>query len=406
VRRLTVFAALGCGALALSLPGALAGGTATPGVTATSILLGGTAPLTGPETAYAPVARGAQYYFAYVNDHGGVFKRKINYKVLDDAYDPAKTIQATRQLVQQDQVFAIFNSIGTEHVLTVRPFLNQIGVPQLFVGSGADVIARERSRYPWTMGYLPSFVGEGAIYGRYIAKHMRGTTIGVLAEDSEFGDELLRGLKAGLRGKARIVSTQTYEVTDTDVETQVVRLEASGAKTFMNFALPKQALQALVRSDKLGWHPRVFITAVSIDPFVMNIARLNTGGRATNGAISLAFLKDPTDSRLAKDPGVKLYKSIMKKYGGGAEPKAVAHFYGMAVAFTMVDALRHAGKNPTRKSLLRAATHLNERNNPFLRRGVTIRTTPKDYFPIDRVQLQRYRKARWVPIGGIVSTRG
>jgi branched-chain amino acid transport system substrate-binding protein len=403
VRRLILFAAV-IGALALSLPGAFAGGTSAPGVTATSILLGGTAPLTGPETAYAPVARGAQAYFAYVNAHGGVFKRKINYRVLDDAYDPSKTVQATRELVQQDGVFAIFNSIGTEHVLAVRPYLNAVGVPQLFVGSGAQVLAKQRSKYPWTMGYLPSFVGEGAVYGRYIAKHMRGTTIGVLAENSEYGNELIRGLRSGLKGKARIVSTQTYEVTDVDVKTQVDRLKASGAKTFMIFALPKQALQSFIYADKDGWHPRVFITSVSIDPFVMNIARLNTGGRATNGAISLAFLKDPTDSKLAKDKAVKLYKSILKKYGNGANPDAVAHFYGMAVAFTMVDALKHAGKNPTRASLLKAATHLNERNNPFMRKGIAIRTS--DYYPIDRVQLQRYRKDRWVPVGGLVSTRG
>ena len=403
MRRLILFGAL-VGALALSLPWALAGGASTPGVTPTSILLGGTAPLTGPETAYAPVARGAQAYFGYVNAHGGVFKRKITYKVLDDAYDPSRTVQATRELVQQDGVFAIFNSIGTEHVLAVRPYLNTVGVPQLFVGSGAAVIAKERSKYRWTMGYLPSFVGEGAVYGRYIAKHMRGTTIGVLSENSEYGSELLRGLKSGLKGKARIVSAQTYQVTDVDVKTQVDRLKASGAKTFMIFALPKQALQSFIYADKDGWHPHVFITSVSIDPFVMNIARLNTGGRATNGAISLAFLKDPTDPKLAKDKAVKLYKSILKKYGNGANPDAVAHFYGMAVAFTMVDALKHAGKNLTRASLLKAATHLNERNNPFLRKGIAVQTS--DYYPIDHVQLQRYKKDHWVPVGGLVSTRG
>jgi len=392
------------GALALSLPGALAGGASTPGVTSNSILLGGTAPLTGPESAYAPVARGAQAYFAYVNAHGGVLHRKINYKVLDDAYDPSKTVQATRELVQQDGVFAIFNSIGTEHVLAVRPYLNAVGVPQLFVGSGAQVIVNQRQKYPWTMGYLPSFVGEGAIYGRYIAKHMRGTTIGVLYENSEYGNELFRGLKSTLKGKARIVATRTYEVTDTDVKTQVDGLKASGAKTFMIFALPKQALQSFVFADKDGWHPHVFISSVSIDPFVMSIARLNTGGRSTNGAISFAFLKDPTDPKLAKDKAVKLYRSILKKYGNGANPDVVAHFYGMAVAFTMVDALKHAGKNPTRASLLKAATHLDERNNPFLRKGIAVQT--HDYQPIDHVQLQRYKKNHWVPLGGLVSARG
>jgi branched-chain amino acid transport system substrate-binding protein len=403
---LTVFAALLCGALALSLPGALAGGGSATGVTAGSIVIGGTVPLSGPESAYAPVAGGAKAYFAYVNDHGGVRHRRIDYRIRDDAYDPSKTVQETRELVQQDHVFAIFNSVGTEHVLAVRPYLNAVGVPQLFVGSGAQVIAKQHARYPWTMGYLPSFVGEAAVYGRYIARHLRGTKIGVLAEKSEYGDELVRGLKAGLKGKARIVSTQTYDVTDVDVQTQVSRLKNSGATTFMLFALPKQALQSLVFSHKLGWHPHVFITSVSIDPFVMKIARLNTGGKATNGAISMAFLKDPTDPRLSRDRAVRLYRSILRKYGGDADPNAVANFYGMAVAFTMVDALRHAGKNPTRASLLRAATHLNERNNPFLRKGVFVRTTPKDYYPIDRAQLLRYRKTRWIPIGRVVSTRG
>ena len=403
MRRLILLAAV-VAALALSLSGAFAGGTSTPGVTSTSILIGGTAPLSGPESAYAPVAHGAQAYFAYVNAHGGVFKRKINYKVVDDAYDPSKTVQATRQLVQQDGVFAIFNSIGTEHVLAVRPYLNSVGVPQLFVGSGADVIAKERAKYKWTMGYLPSFSGEGKVYGRYIAKHLKGTTIAVLQENSEYGNELVAGLRAGLKGKAKIVATRTYEVTDSDVKSQIDSLKASGAKTLMIFALPKQALQSFVYADKDGWHPHVFITSVSIDPFVMNIARSNTGGRATNGAISLAFLKDPTDPKLKKDKAVRLYRSILKKYGNGANPDVVANFYGMAVAFTMVDALKHAGKNPTRASLLKAATHLNEKNNPFMRLGIAVQTS--DYYPIDHVQLQRYKKDHWVPVGKLVPARG
>jgi branched-chain amino acid transport system substrate-binding protein len=404
VRRLTFLGALLFGALALSLPGALAGGRTTPGVTATSILLGGTAPFSGPESAYAPVAKGAQAYFAYVDAHGGVFKRKIDYKVLDDAYDPSKTIQATRELVQQDHVFAIFNSIGTEHALAVRPYLNQLGVPQLFVGSGATAIADEHKQYRWTMGYLPSFVGEGAVDGRYIAKHMAGSRVAVLVESSEYGNELMRGLRQGLGGKAKIAAVQTYQVTDVDVSSQIAKLKASGAKTLIVFALPKQALQSFIFVDKLGWRPRIFITSVSIDPFVMNIARLNTGGRTTNGALSIAFLKDPTDPKLAHDPIVGLYKMILKKYGGGASPEAVANFYGMAVAYTMVDVLKHAGRNPTRASLLQAATHLNE-HNPFLRKGIVLRTSRTDYFPISQVQMVRYKKTHWVPVGPLVSAR-
>lgn len=402
MRSLTCIGAL-LGAFTLSLTGALAGESAAPGVTGTKILIGGTAPFSGPESAYGPVAKGAQYYFAYVNAHRGVFSRKIDYEVLDDGYDPSKTVQATRQLVQQDHVFAIFNTVGTEHTLAVRPFLNQLGVPELFAGSGATAIASLHAKYPWTMGYLPSFAGEGAIYGRYIAKTRPKAKIGILAESSEYGSELTRGLQRGLHGKGHIVSKQTYEVTDDNVSSQVAKLKGSGANTFMIFALPRQTLQAFIQADKLGWRPQIYVSSVSIDPFVMKSARLTTNGRATKGAISTAFLKDPTDPKLAGDPGVKLYKSIMKKYGHGANPDFVAHFYGMAVAFTMVDALKHAGKNLTRKGLLRAATHLDERNNPFLRKGVYVRTTPKDYFPIDRMQMLRYGKTRWEPIGPVVS---
>ena len=158
-----------------------------------------------------------------------------------------------------------------------------------------------------------------------------------------------------------------------DVKTQVDGLKASRGEDVHDLRAPEAGPPVVHLRDKDGWHPHVFISSVSIDPFVMNIARLNTGGRATNGAISFAFLKDPTDPKLAKDRAVKLYKSILKKYGNGANPDAVAHFYGMAVAFTMVDALRHAGKNLTRASLVRAATHLNERKNPFMRKGIAVR---------------------------------
>jgi branched-chain amino acid transport system substrate-binding protein len=384
-----------------------AGPTATPGVTATQILIGGTVPLSGPETAYAPIARGAEAYFNYVNDHGGVNGRKIKYEYLDDGYDPARTVQATRQLVQQDGVFAIFNTVGTEHSLAIRPFLNQLKVPELFVGSGADEFARESKQYPWSMGYLPSFTGEGATYGRYIAKNQPTAKIAVLYENSAFGKELLAGLRKGLGAKAKqVVATQGYEVTDSDVSSQIASLKGSGANTFVVFALPKQTIQAFVTSSKLGWHPQYYVVSVSIDPFVMEVVRLSAGQTTTEGALSMAFLKDPTNPKSAGDAGVKLYGQIMRKYIPDAKPREVAHLYGMAAAFTMTDALLKAGKNPTRDSLLRAATNLNETRNPFLRKGVIVKTGPGDYYPISAGQLLRYHGTGWQPFGKVVPVTG
>src|SRR5581483_4673341 len=191
VKRLLVAA---LAALALAAPAA----AATPGVTKTEILLGGTGPLTGAESAYEPVLSGANAYFQYVNANGGVYGRKIVYRYLDDGYDPARTVQLTQQLVEQDGVFAIFNTIGTEHSIAIRDYLNQRKVPELFVGSGATAIGSGQARYPWTMGLLPSFVGEGTIYGRRIATAAPRAKVAVLYEDSVYGRELLAGLRKGL----------------------------------------------------------------------------------------------------------------------------------------------------------------------------------------------------------------
>jgi branched-chain amino acid transport system substrate-binding protein len=168
---LAVYAISGLLAL-VALPAAFAGAAADPGVTSNTILLGGTSPLTGPAAAYASVARGAKAYFDSVNSKGGVAKRKIEYEIVDDAYNPAQSVQATRQLVEQEGVFAIFNSLGTEHNLAVRDYLNQRKVPQLFVASGATTWGADAAKYPWTIGFQQSYQAEGLVYGRYVARTM------------------------------------------------------------------------------------------------------------------------------------------------------------------------------------------------------------------------------------------
>jgi branched-chain amino acid transport system substrate-binding protein len=377
---------------------------ATPGVTPTQIVLGATGPLTGAESQYEPVLSGARAYFDYVNAHGGVFGRKIVYKVEDDQYDPANTVSLTQKLVEQEGVFAIFNSIGTEHAIAVRGYLNAHKVPQLFVGSGAATIGNEHAKYPWTLGLLPSFVGEGTIYGRLIARNQPKAKVGVLYENDEYGSELLAGLKKGLGAHAgQIVATQSYALLDTDVASQVQALRASGADTFVIFALPKQALQAFIAAAKLGWRPTEYVTSVSIDPAVMKIVQLNAGAQTGVGATSTAFLHDPTNPTQRRSAGVKLYLQLMKRYLPTEDPKAVAHIYGMMAAYAMVDVLKRAGRNPTRASVLHAAQHLNE-TNPFLLPGLRLTTSPSDYFPIARTYLVRYLHGYWNVLGRPLKT--
>ena len=402
MRLLPVLVLIGFVAL---LPNAYGRAGADPGVTPDQILIGGTVPLSGDEVAYAAVARGADAYFKYINARGGVRGRHIKYLYVDDAYNTAETVRKTRELVQDDKVFAIFNSVGTEHVLAVRPYLNATGVPQLFVGSGHSRLALERRQYPWSMGFLPRFAGEAALYGRYVARTRPKAKIAVLHEDSAYGEDMFTGLRRGL-GKlsTRIRGVQTYDLTDADLNAQMARLKASGADTVMIFALPTQTIQAFLAIHKLAWRPKIFVNAVSIDPFVMDVVQRNTSRRLVEGAISSQFLKDPTDPAMARDAGVKLYKQILRRYLPGAKVKEVAHLYGMAVAFTMVDALRRAGAQPTRASLLRAATHLNE-VNPFFAKGIAVQTGPNDYYPVQRTRMLRFHAGRWRQFGGLVSVR-
>jgi branched-chain amino acid transport system substrate-binding protein len=389
----------------LAVPAAVAGTErrqADPGVTATTVLLGGTSPLSGPASAYASVARGADAYFKYVNARGGVLGRKITYRYLDDAYNPAQTVQATRRLVEQDKVFAIFNALGTEHNDAIRDYLNAQSVPQLFVASGATKWGSDGAKYPWTIGFQPSYQAEGWVYGKYLAQTKPRARVAVLAQNDDYGRDLLVGFKRGFSGsRVKIVAAETYEVTASDVQSQVAKLKASGADTLAVFATPKFAIQAYVYAKKLAWRPLVINNTVSAASNIMTLASEGGTNTVVNGSVSVTFLKDPTDPRWKKDAAIRLYRSIMAKYAKGANVNDVYHVYGMAVAFTTVEALERAGKDLTRAGLMRVVGNLTVANNPFLLPGITVKTGRGDRFPLEQMLLQRWARGGWTSFGGL-----
>jgi branched-chain amino acid transport system substrate-binding protein len=402
VRRRTVLLAAVAAALGVALPTALAGSTSDPGVTPTTIVLGGTSPLTGPAAAYASVARGAKAYFDSVNAKGGVAKRKIDYRIVDDAYNPAQTVQDVRRLVEQDKVFAIFNTLGTESNLAIRDYLNQSKVPQVFAASGATTWGRDAAKYPWTIGFQPSYAAEGWVYGQYVAKTQKKARIGVLFQNDDYGKDLLGGLKSGLgRSGSKIVAAQPYEVTSPDVGSQIAKLKASKANMLAIFATPQFAIQAYVFANRLGWHPLVVNNGVSGTSNIMQLASEGGKNRVVEGTITSTILKDPTDPRWAKDPGMKQYRAILAKYAKGANVNDVYHVYGMAVGYETVSLLKRLGANPTRAGLMKAARSITDPGNPFLLPGISVRTGPGDGFPVQQGQLQRWTKGHWVPVGGL-----
>jgi branched-chain amino acid transport system substrate-binding protein len=402
MRRLAVIAVL---VLGLTLLGVAAAGTASdPGVSDSKVVIGSSGPLTGEASAAAGFLRGSEAYFKYVNSKGGVNNRQIEFKYLDDAYDPAKAVTNIRQLLQQDQVFALFATVGTNNNLAIRDFVNASKVPQLFVATGATTFGRDYKKYPWTIGYLPTYAGEGKIYAKHIlSTNGKKAKIAVLYQNDDYGRDMLAGLQKGLGAqRSKIVSAVAYDPTATDVQSQIAQLKGSGANTLCVFAFGKFAIQSFVYVKKLGWKPQIYLNAVAAATSVLQLA--SSSGQ-TEGAISIAFVKDPATPQFAKDAGIKLAGDIIKKFVPNGNPKDGYLVAGMASAFSLVDVLKKAGKNLTRDSVLKAATSLTEANNPFLVPGIVVKTTATARYPITQVSLERWTKGHWTLFGGLVDAK-
>lgn len=352
--------------------GANAASGADPGITDETILVGGTAPLSGRSSEYASAMRGAAAYFKYANARGGVHGRTIAYSVVDDGSDPALAAGATRELVEQDEVFAIVDPLGTKRSAAARDYLSARKVPQLFA-----------------TGLRPSNEAEGWIYGMYLARTRPDARIGVLYQNDVDGQELVAGLMRGLApAKSKVVVTSSYEVSAADVQSQLAELKGAGANVLALFATPRLARQAYAFASGLRWRPQ----------FVVGVASGSTG---VEGAISITSLKDPTDARWRDDAAVRLYRSIMAKYARGANARDVLHAYGMAAAYQTVQVLRAAGKTPSRASVIAQTRKLHDASNPFLLPGITVATSGADPFPVEQAQLRRWSRGRWQSFGGL-----
>ena len=394
-----LLAGVALAAIAVLVSTASAGSSATPGVTKTTITIGGTFPLTGPAALYGVIPKAENAYFQYVNAHGGVNGRKIVDKVYDDMYNPASTVPLTKKLVEQDHVFADYGSLGTAPTLATRDYLNKAGVPQVLVATGDSYWGAQYKKYPWTIGFQPDYPGESRVYGQFIASKVPQAKIGVLMQDDAYGQNYYDGLVQGLGdAKSKIVDVEKYDATQTDVSQQVVKLKAAGANVFALFALPTQTIDALVVATKIGWKPVTFINNVSASPLFMGLAVKS--GANVDGDISATYLYDYINN--PNTATSKLYKSILSTYDSGADPTDANNLYGIASAWTMVQALKQAGPSPTRAGLMNALTHLNA-VNPFLYPGVKLQTTPTERYPIDQQILEHWQNGRFVPFGHIFS---
>jgi branched-chain amino acid transport system substrate-binding protein len=399
---------------AIVITGAPAGSTATPGLTAKLVTIGGTFPLSGPASSYAPIPVGMKAYFSYINARRGpdgkrgVNGRQILFKYYDDAYNPANTVQRTRQLVEQDHVFALVGGLGTEAQEAVVAYANQQKVPQIYVSTGATEWGANKDKYPWTIGWQPDYQAESALYGRYIATNLPNAKIGIIYQNDSYGKDYIAGLEGGLgkAHKSQIVATRGFEVTDTSVLSQVIDLQKSGIDTLMIFGTPTPTIRTYATMKGIGWKPEnIFVNSVSGTPTFLTLAVASAGAVEVNGSITTYYTKDPANPSWDNDAGMKLYRQLMAKYLPTAPATNGLYIYGMAKAYTFVQALRAAGKNPTRESLMNAVRNMNDKTNPFLLPNVVTKTGKGDDFPISQQQLQRWNDGKFTPFGTLVDTR-
>src|SRR5438128_8698802 len=271
-RRAWLIAAVALVVVAAAVSGSTAKTATDPGISSNSVLFGGTFPLSGPASLYGAIPLAEKAYFDWLNDtRGGVNGRKINFKYVDDGYDASQTVPAIRQLVEQDKVFAIVNALGTAPGLSVRDYLNERKVPQVLLATGDSFWGFQYKKYPWTIGYNPSYPGEGTIFAKYILSKTPQAKVGVLVQNDPFGGQLLAGLRRGFapNAKSRIVDVEPVDATAPDVSQQLLKLKASGADTLMVFTTPSPSIKAFVTAAKINWHPQVYLTNVSASPLFM-----------------------------------------------------------------------------------------------------------------------------------------
>ena len=378
--------------------------SATPGVTSRTIVLGGTFPLSGPASLYAPIPRGMAAYFSYINKRRskvdgkrGVFGRQIVWKFYDDQYNPAQTVQLTNRLVLQDKIFANVGSLGTEHNQAIRPLLNSRKIPHILVSTGASFWGTQRREFPYTVGWQPDYISEGKVYGRWIVQNAPNAKIAVFYQNDDYGKDYLNGLKQGLGSRQNlIVSEQSYEVTDATYASQIARQRASGADTWVLLTTPTPTVRAIATARALNWKPnQIVINSVAATDTVMAAARDRAGADYVNGAVSTAYLKNPTNPTYRRDSAVRQYNQLMTKYGpSGANRSDTFYYYGFAKAYDVVKLLYAAGKNPTRESLMRATQRM-DWANPYTIKGVKTKTTRNDNFPLDQIKIVRYNNGSW-----------
>ncbi len=389
---------LATGAALLARPG-IAPAQDAPGVTATEIRIGSTNALSGPLSSYSVISRCNAAMFKRLNDEGGVGGRKINFIVYDDGFQPPKTLEQTRRLVEQDRVAFLFNNLGTATNSAIQRYVNQRKIPHLFLATGADKWANPQE-YPWTMGWQPSYRVETQIYAKHFTAEKPDAKVAVLYQNDDFGKDFVVGIRdiLGPRFDAQ-VRLASYEATDPTVDSQIVQLQGSGAEVLVIAAAPRFAAQAIRRVADIGWKPMTYLANIASSAATVMIP---AGAEKGIGVITSDFRKDQTDPAWANDPGMNEWRGFMRQYLPDAD--LTDNNYTLAVGYctTMIQVLKQCGNDFSRENVMKQTTSIAPLEIPTLLPGIRASTSPTQYRPIRAMQLQRWNGRSWDRFGAVI----
>ena len=371
------------------------------GASDTEIRIGNTNPYSGNASSYGIIGKTIEAKIKQINDEGGINGRKLNFITYDDGYTPPKTVEMVRKLVEEDKVLFVFQTLGTPPNSAIHKYMNAKKVPHLFVATGASKWGNPKE-FPWTMGWQPDYATEAAIYAKHILASVKEPKIGILMQNDDYGKDYYNGFLAGLgkENEKLIVLRTTYEVTDPTVDSQMIALKNSGANVFFNITIPKFAAQAIKKAGEIGWKPEHYLNNVSASVgTVMKPAGFENG----QGIITAYYMKDVTDPQWASAPDIVAWKAFMAKYNPAADINDQFTAYAYGVTYTLIEVLKRAGDNLTRENIMKQAASLQNFDNPILLPGIKINTSATDFYPIQALQLSRFKGERFELFGDILS---
>jgi branched-chain amino acid transport system substrate-binding protein len=372
---------------------------AVQGISEDTIKIGSSLPQSGPLAVFRLYGVGANAYFNYLNsEHGGIDGRKIDFTVYDDGGTPARTVENARRLINQDEVFALAFVFGSANNLAIRELANESETPQLYVNSGLPDFGSPAGieEYPYTIGWLPPYNLEAAAHAEYLKETQPDAKVAVLYQNDDLGSSLLNGFKESIQDTGiEIVETQSYNLSDPTVSSQMAVLARSGADVFLNYSQSTFTTQAIKAKAQLGWDAQMVLPTFDASPAILEPAGLEN----SSGAVSGVFLKDPLDPRWKNDEDLMEYRRIVTEYGGsGADPDSQQIAFGFAQGQLLAEAL-DAMPEPTPEALMEAVRSMEGVELMMLYPGITVSTSETDGYPLESLAIQRFDGSEWSVVG-------